>query len=358
MNVQHMSFYNHQPEVGSHVSAQYEIHQTEEVLDLSCRDGSIETAPKTPSPYNTSSSFGSSSPNTHCDSPISSALSNVTNSINTLSSICSQFPNMPASGATSLYSKIQLQHVKPETLSPTLITATTTATHRQNQLPSHFPQTLQRQMETERTAVPFNPISSPLNQISSTTLSNIDVKSTRPFKAYPRDPLVIAANFAAADVLLENRKLQRYTEFRKNALEEIRNSNGGLRTVTNPKMRRNNSRSRSRSRHNSESEEKVAEESSDCDSHVGHYEKISNNDGNNNSSKIIDGSNLKDAAYYERRRKNNAAAKKSRDRRRIKEDEIAIRAAYLERQNIELLCQLDALKAQLAAVINSNNRSC
>lgn len=49
---------------------------------------------------------------------------------------------------------------------------------------------------------------------------------------------------------------------------------------------------------------------------------------------------LKDEAYWERRRKNNEAAKRSRDLRRAKEDEIAIRAAFLEQENFKLKCEL------------------
>ncbi|XP_011882620.1 PREDICTED: thyrotroph embryonic factor-like [Vollenhovia emeryi] len=44
----------------------------------------------------------------------------------------------------------------------------------------------------------------------------------------------------------------------------------------------------------------------------------------------------KDPAYLERRRKNNEAAKRSREARRVKEDELAIRATYLERENAQL----------------------
>lgn len=57
---------------------------------------------------------------------------------------------------------------------------------------------------------------------------------------------------------------------------------------------------------------------------------------------------LKDTAYWERRRKNNEAAKRSRDARRAKEDEIAIRAAYLEQENIKLKVELSTLNQQLA----------
>jgi hypothetical protein len=51
-------------------------------------------------------------------------------------------------------------------------------------------------------------------------------------------------------------------------------------------------------------------------------------------------SNGKDAAYLLKRKKNNAAAKRSRDLRRAKEDELAIRVSYLERENKALKCLL------------------
>ncbi|CAL1526863.1 unnamed protein product [Lymnaea stagnalis] len=56
----------------------------------------------------------------------------------------------------------------------------------------------------------------------------------------------------------------------------------------------------------------------------------------------------KDAAYWERRRKNNDAAKRSRDARRAKEDEIAIRAALLEQENLKLRVEVAALKSETA----------
>ncbi|KAK7072067.1 hypothetical protein SK128_002119 [Halocaridina rubra] len=55
---------------------------------------------------------------------------------------------------------------------------------------------------------------------------------------------------------------------------------------------------------------------------------------------------LKNEAYWERRRKNNEAAKRSRDARRAKEDEIAIRAAFLEQENIKLRVELSSLKSE------------
>lgn len=56
----------------------------------------------------------------------------------------------------------------------------------------------------------------------------------------------------------------------------------------------------------------------------------------------------KDNAYWERRRKNNEAAKRSRDARRAKEDEIAIRAAFLEQENLKLRVEVAALKNETA----------
>ncbi|XP_070577985.1 hepatic leukemia factor-like [Ptychodera flava] len=56
----------------------------------------------------------------------------------------------------------------------------------------------------------------------------------------------------------------------------------------------------------------------------------------------------KDAAYWERRRKNNDAAKRSRDARRAKEEEIALRAAFLEQENMKLRAEVSILKNELA----------
>lgn len=53
---------------------------------------------------------------------------------------------------------------------------------------------------------------------------------------------------------------------------------------------------------------------------------------------------FKDDAYWERRRKNNEAAKRSRDTRRQKEEEIAVRAALLEQENLKLRAQVALLK--------------
>ncbi|CAI4222824.1 unnamed protein product [Auanema sp. JU1783] len=59
---------------------------------------------------------------------------------------------------------------------------------------------------------------------------------------------------------------------------------------------------------------------------------------------------VKDNAYWERRKKNNDAAKRSRDHRRMKEDEIASRAACLEQDNIRLRSELEQLRNETEAL--------
>ncbi|XP_032670383.1 thyrotroph embryonic factor isoform X1 [Odontomachus brunneus] len=53
---------------------------------------------------------------------------------------------------------------------------------------------------------------------------------------------------------------------------------------------------------------------------------------------------LKDDKYWARRRKNNMAAKRSRDARRMKENQIALRAGFLEKENMGLRQELERLK--------------
>ncbi|XP_061385992.1 protein giant [Musca vetustissima] len=387
------SAYAYQQQLQQHLlsTAMPQQHPTThgtEVLDLSRRCDSAETTRKTPSPYHTNSSLGTGSP---VGSPASMASQQAAGTVAAAASLLpvnilyaaqsqqQQTQNGLPSGLASLYPGIYYSNgIKQEPMSTTpppsapmaqaaanatagnsllqTFAAAAVVSMKQDMAEPHSPQQQQQQPITATTPTSSTNISTPL-----------DVKTTRPFKAFPRDPLVIAANFAATDVLLDNPRVERYTEYRKRVLEQIRSSNGGSRTVTNPKMRRTSSRSGSihegSSSNNSENEERQqCEESSDCDSNSGNDSQSSvtqtvsasapNASANVNTQNSVStsGGIVKDAAYYERRRKNNAAAKKSRDRRRIKEDEIAIRAAYLERQNIELLCQIDALKAQLAAL--------
>nr|AJD22583.1 giant [Megaselia abdita] len=279
-------------------------NQVDEVLDLSRRCDSDNR--KTPSPYNTPSSSGS--PSSQHNESI--GLFNPMQSLH------------PIYYGNSLKQEFHQNSVQ------------TLPAFAQNQVAAAgFLQTMLSQSQEDRMSNTSSPTSS-IGAISG------DLSKTRPFKAYPRDPLVIAANFTAADVLIE--KSDSYSEFRKRGLEQIR----GARTISNPRMRRTNMRqdqSVDAISNDSKSEnDDKAMESSDNDSNA---PEMSFNKPQDITSNGI----VKDSAYFERRRKNNAAAKKSRDRRRHKEDEIVLRNAYLERQNIQLLVQIDTLKAQLAA---------
>lgn len=54
----------------------------------------------------------------------------------------------------------------------------------------------------------------------------------------------------------------------------------------------------------------------------------------------------KDERYWEKRSKNNVAARRSREARRLKENQIALRAAFLEKQNAGLKAQVDEVKEE------------
>lgn len=152
---------------------------------------------------------------------------------------------------------------------------------------------------------------------STTTPSHNDLsleqsrKAPRPFKAYPKDPLSLSMG---PELMYDQKSNEQYTEFRRRMLESVRRSNEG----TNIKMRRTTSKS-----------------------------------------PVLPTSTMdeKDSAYWERRRKNNEAAKRSRDARRAKEDEIAIRAAFLEQENLKLKYELVTLRqehAKLRCLVYSN----
>lgn len=64
------------------------------------------------------------------------------------------------------------------------------------------------------------------------------------------------------------------------------------------------------------------------------------------SKKIIIPCDMKDDKYWQRRKKNNIAAKRSRDARRMKENHIALRAGYLEKENDTLKKQLEDFKRE------------
>ena len=71
----------------------------------------------------------------------------------------------------------------------------------------------------------------------------------------------------------------------------------------------------------------------------------------------------KDERYYERRKRNNLAAKKSRDQRKMREDAIAMRSSFLEKENALLRTQVSALREvsqilHTLAASRRNNLNC
>ncbi|CAK6971294.1 HLF transcription factor%2C PAR bZIP family member a [Scomber scombrus] len=68
--------------------------------------------------------------------------------------------------------------------------------------------------------------------------------------------------------------------------------------------------------------------------------------------KIFIPEDLKDDRYWARRRKNNVAAKRSRDARRLKENQIAIRAGFLEKENAALRMEVADLRKELGRCKN------
>ncbi|XP_068605677.1 HLF transcription factor, PAR bZIP family member a [Brachionichthys hirsutus] len=63
--------------------------------------------------------------------------------------------------------------------------------------------------------------------------------------------------------------------------------------------------------------------------------------------KVFIPDDMKDDRYWARRRKNNVAAKRSRDARRLKENQIAIRAGFLEKENAALRTEVADMREEL-----------
>ncbi|XP_005104321.1 thyrotroph embryonic factor isoform X1 [Aplysia californica] len=66
------------------------------------------------------------------------------------------------------------------------------------------------------------------------------------------------------------------------------------------------------------------------------------------SKKVFVPDEMKDEKYWNRRHKNNYAAKRSRDARRVKENQIAMRAAFLEKENGCLRDEVNKLRKENA----------
>lgn len=179
-------------------------------------------------------------------------------------------------------------------------------------------------------------------------------KPTRPFKAYPKDPLSLAAGvqvggvtLGAAEAALGRASNEAYAEFRRRMLAQVQ---AAIPSSAN-KARNKDARPPSPT-------QQLAADSATHSGHSAHSEGAatpataadSSNASSPESGAASGGESKdgKDAAYWERRRKNNEAAKRSRDARRAKEDEIAIRAAFLEQENLKLKYEVAALRNETA----------
>ncbi|XP_064485523.1 protein giant-like [Ornithodoros turicata] len=171
-------------------------------------------------------------------------------------------------------------------------------------------------------------------------------KYTRPFKAYPRDPLSVplgyyglqlplTAEALAAQSIITSASDQAYLQFRQQMMisradhRRVRASpENASQLICSPPNQRD-----------SEGEHTSSDNSN------GDVQPIRPADSKKRGRLPED---LKDEAYWERRRKNNEAAKRSRDARRAKEDEIAIRAAFLEQENLKLRVEVAGLKNEMS----------
>lgn len=172
---------------------------------------------------------------------------------------------------------------------------------------------LQQNMQTSSVATVLKSDKLPSNELTLVMMER-DAKLERPFKAYEKESSVI------------DFKSDRFNIFRQQMLKEMNLS--GF-PISNPNMRRTSNKSEQ----NMDTEMELQ---------AGCISDTSSNGPSTTKSEMV-----KDLAYYERRKKNNEAAKKSRDRRKMKEDEIAIRIAFLEQENFQLKIELAAAKRQV-----------
>lgn len=196
-------------------------------------------------------------------------------------------------------------------------------------------------------------------------------KYTRPFKAYPRDPLSVPLSYYGIPVqipltaealtaqnILSGASEQAYLQFRHQMLitraragqdhnhRRSRSVPGVEVDVSSPSMVGRGIKNREDSEGEQTSPENSNSSSAGIPRKPNGITHTHLNGDNRRRGKLPD--DLKDEAYWERRRKNNEAAKRSRDARRAKEDEIAIRAAFLEQENIKLRVEITALKNEMS----------
>lgn len=395
-------------------SAHFEECANSNPIDLSRRRDSVETR-KTPSPSD-SSMFSSSSPSILNDSPSTASLNNNNNNSGSRSvgggsshsAILSSARSRSDTPTHHYQSPAYMQQFRhssatfypyqskrdespspPDTLTAAMhhrhmhdfaeVSAAASAQNTADEINPYILHAVALQQKLVQSQILERPSSNDSStaasiNIPATITSNSaafpmvmgrDGKLSRPFKAYPRDPLSISASLTATDSILDRTSTEEFFAFRKQMLEQIHAANGGHPTISNPKMRRTSAKAfvdniaatipdveQQQQRERERDRELLMQQQHQ--QQEGQNNALSDSSSNGGNGK---NSTHKDSAYFERRKKNNAAAKKSRDRRRIKEDEIAIRAAYFEREATKLRYELEATKRQLAQFMSQSHSS-
>lgn len=186
--------------------------------------------------------------------------------------------------------------------------------------------------------------SSSMSMIPPLLLRNKHGKPTRPFKAYPRDPLSLPLGFysplvPSSDNIL-NVLASTTEDFSKQYRKRIQQAQERL--LTRPKDSPTKSTTASQEKMPSPSSTTIIPPKKRYRPNTPPPEILASNLSQQNNHET----ETKDEAYWERRRKNNEAAKRSRDARRAKEDEIALRAAWLEQENLKLRLENGHLKQE------------
>lgn len=161
-------------------------------------------------------------------------------------------------------------------------------------------------------------------------LRNKHGKPTRPFKAYPRDPLSLPLGFYSPLVPSSDNLLNVLASSTEDFSQQFRKriQQAQERLVNRGKDSPNKTGHSQQSQQ--QAQEKVHSPSSTTNPIPPKKRYRPNTPPPEISSSISSQptnqeTDTKDEAYWERRRKNNEAAKRSRDARRAKEDEIALR---------------------------------
>ena len=81
---------------------------------------------------------------------------------------------------------------------------------------------------------------------------------------------------------------------------------------------------------------------------VGALDKKSSNLSNSKKSKTPVPSDRKDDKYWDKRKRNNESAKRSREARKLKDNQVATRANWLEEENVKIKAENAALREELA----------